>query len=185
MKHLKEIISTLSQSTSATFASLEYTSKGTGETARHTINLNVDLERVYREDLNFLKEYKNTLSDSIEIEACDELIKSLENSLEKGIGNNYNYTQKDVEYIRFKDENGNFIKGIKQHPDSGDIILSGYQIQKSVIKEGEDKTPKKSRPKTIAKNKIRELLKNNKFKNYTISTNAENIKVHGDTIILN
>jgi hypothetical protein len=185
MKELTQVLSTLSQSSSATFASLEYTSKGTGEVARHTINLNVDLERVYREDLEFLKEHKKTLSDPINIQACDELIASLENSLEKGIGNNVNYSQKDVEYIHFSDSNGNLIKGIKMHPDTQDIILSGYQIHKQVIKEGEEKKPKKSRPLTIAKNRIRSLLKNNKFRQYVISTNAENVKVHGQEIILN
>jgi hypothetical protein len=184
MKNLNQLLSTLSQSTSATFASLEYESKGTGEVARHTINMNVDLERVYKEDLETLKEELKTLTDPIEIQACEELISSLENSLENGIGNNVGYTQKNVDYITFNDKDGNTIQGIKMHPDTGDILVSGFSIQKHVITEGKEKTTK-SRPKTIAKNKLSAKLKKSKFRRFTISTNADNIKLHGNEIVLN
>lgn len=186
MKHLKELLTTLSQSSSATFASVLYESKGTGELARHTINLNTNLERIYREDLAKLEAELPNLTDEIEIKACSEMIKSLKNSLEKGIGNNDRYTQKDVEYIYFNNKDGNRIKNIKMHPETFDVILSGIRVQKKVIEAGEYKEVK-SQAKTLAKKEITKRLKLQKgnFKNFCISTNADKLKLNGDTILLN
>jgi flagellar biosynthesis component FlhA len=186
MKELKELLTTLTESTSATFASVLYESKSTGELARHTINLNTNLERIYREDLAKLEAELPNLTDEIEVKACTEMINSLKNSLEKGIGNNDRYTQKDVEYIRFKDKDGNFVKNIKMHPETYDIILSGIQVQKKVIEEGEYKEVK-SQAKTLAKKELTKRLNLQKgnFRSYCITTNADKLKLHGHTIEIN
>lgn len=180
-KETAHLISTLSKATSANFCGLLYESKGTKEKSKYVVNLNVDLTRVYQEDLEFLKKLFPTLDDTIEIAACGELISSLENSLENGIGNNTRYTQKNVEYIHFHTNKGKQINGIKMHPDTGELLISGFVVHKTVIEKGEEKKPVNSRPKTIAKDKIRKQLKSDKLRQFCVS-HIGKVRLNGETI---
>ena len=179
--NIDKLFSSITQSSSATFCSIYYESKGTGEVARHTINLNVNLENLYSQDLETLMSIKNNLNDSVEIQACNELIESFEDSLKAGIGNNVNYSQKNVDYKRFKDVDGKVISNVKQHPN-GQIYLSGLLINKDVIEQGQY-VERKSKPLTIAKNKMRKDLKTTKFRNYVLDSNTFEIRVRGNNII--
>jgi hypothetical protein len=183
MNNIDNLLSSITQTQSATFCSLLYKAKTTNEKARLTINLNVDIEKLYVQDIELLKNLRESIVDPIEIEACDELIESFTHTLSVGLGNNVNYTQKNVQYKRFIDKDGNVIKNVKQHPN-GQLHLSGLLINKEVIEPGEYKE-RNSRPKTIAKDKLRKQLRTSKFRNYVVDTNSYKVKVWGNTIEFN
>lgn len=181
---INEIINRLSVSKTSQFIGLDYTSTTgliTPQTSRYVINTNVNLERVYKEDLETLKNHRETLSDSLEIEACDELIKSIETSLEKGIGNNPDFTRKNnVERI-----NGTLRK-VNRKDGTEAVEICGIVRSKVVIEEGEYKKVN-SRPKTIVKNKMRKSLDlgTSKIRTLTIDLSKINgIRHNGDTIEL-
>lgn len=191
-----QFISTMSKASSSTqFASMLYENKQ-HEKSKYVINLNVDYERVYREDLQTLKDELDTVQridpevdyttedledKALEVKALGAMIKSLENSLEKGIGNNDNYTQKDVEYIYFKTKDGKFVPNIKMHPETGKIYLTGFVIKKVVVEEGDPKKAVKSRPLTLKKNKFEKLLKRSKIRSFVLD-NADKARLNGETI---
>ena len=62
--------------TGARFCSLLYTAKGTGEIARHTIALGVNIANAYRRDIAILTAKRPSLS-GVALQACDELLASL------------------------------------------------------------------------------------------------------------
>lgn len=181
---VSEIIDRLSEKTSSQFISLDYTSTSgmvKPQTSRYVINTNVNLERVYKQDLTTLQNHLPTLSDPLEIEACNELITSLEKSLEKGIGNNPNFTRKDnVERI-----NGTLRKVIRKDGSEG-VEICGIVRSKVVLIEGEYKKVN-SRPKTIVKNKMKKLLDLGTSKIRTLSISLSKlteIRHNGDTVEL-
>ena len=177
------VASIATQKKGARFASLTYTAKGTGEVARHTVCLGVSVERAYRRDLAMLTAKRKSLLDSLEateglakifvtLEACDELIASLEESLEKGIGNNSAYTCAGVYE--------SICRGVKFHKETGELYVTGFTIGKEVIKKGEHKVVKSSE-KTIAKNALRRGMKSGKFRQFALpvvaSARAEGTKL--------
>lgn len=157
----------------ARFVSLEYTAKGTGEVARHTIALGVSISNAYKRDLVILRNLMPTLKGSDAI-ACQELMDSLSESLTKGIGNNSAYTCKDV----YK----GICNGVKLHLEKGELHVTGFGIAKTVIEPGVYKTVKSS-DKTLAKNALRKRMKSGKFRQFALSELGE-IKINGKTIEL-
>lgn len=156
----------------ARFASFTYASKGSGEVARHVVALGVNVERAYRRDLAVLQGKRNTLS-GVELQACDELIASLQNSLEKGIGNNDAYTCADT-YTPV-------CKGVKVHKENGELHVFGFSMGKTVLEAGEHKKVKSSE-KTIAKNKLRKGLKSGKFRQFAFG-NVASARIEGKTLV--
>jgi hypothetical protein len=145
--------------TGARFASLTYTAKGTGEKARHTVALGVSVENAYKRDLAILRAMRPTLQ-GVAVQACDELIASLTESLTVGIGNNSAYTCADT-YAPIA-------RGIKVHKETGELHVFGFGLQKTVIEKGTYKTVRSSE-KTIAKNEIRKRLKSGRFRQFVLS----------------
>jgi hypothetical protein len=158
----------------ARFASLVYTAKGTGETARHTVCLGVSVERAYQRDIAILNNEKARLS-GVELLACEELLSSLHESLDKGIGNNSNYTNKGV-YSHAAGE-----RGIKFHREQGTVYICGFSLNKTVIEPGTYKETKSS-AKTLAKKALKEKLKSGRFRMFALSE-LETVKLNGKTII--
>ena len=144
------------------FASLTYKSKGSGEIAIHTLLLGVNLENAYRRDVEKLKEMLPTL-DGISKAACEEILKSKLESLEKGIGNNSAYTQKGIWE--------NVCPGIRKRED-GTIQIYGFSIRKKVLVKGEHKKVNSS-DKTIAKQKLNKLLRSGKFRPFVFSPDTD------------
>jgi hypothetical protein len=73
-------------------------------------------------------------------------------------------------YTRFLDENGNYIKGVKMHTETGTLHLYGLVNHKRVIMPG--MYPNKAdtrRPLTVAKDKLRKLCPVNKFRQFKLT----------------
>lgn len=171
---IQKVIEELSKVKGARFVSLTYRSKETGELARHTVNIGIDIERVYNRARMALARKMIRLSGVTSL-ACGELVKSLDNSLDKGIGNNDAYTQKETyEHV---------LPNISFHRETGTFYLSGFARSKVVLEKGEERKPTNSSEKTLAKNGLKKLVGLDKFRKFILKAeNLESIRANGKTI---
>lgn len=171
----KEVVEIIKKSLASgcKFVSFVYRTKGTHELARHTIALGVNLERVYKRDRSILSGKLAHLS-GLQETAAREMLASLNDSLKNGIGNNANYTQKDIY--------DNIGKGVKIHRESGEIEIYGFSHRKEVLEDGEYKKVNSSAI-TLAKKEIKKSLKTSKFRQFSLSK-LRAAKIAGDVIIL-
>jgi hypothetical protein len=152
------------------------------EKANVVLHLGCNVQRKYEKDLETLREARQfyvDMGDAVYLEAIDEMIVSLENSLTKGIGRNDNYTKQDVY--------DNLAPNIKQHKETRKLYVFGFVNQKNVTEVKAQRKAVNSRPKTLAKRAIekRHNLETPKFREYIIDlAHMESVKVKGDRIDL-
>ena len=150
------------------------------EKANVVLHLGCNIRKKYEADLAKLEEAKgHYTTDPVYSEAVNEMIVSLRNSLEKGIGNNDAYTKKDV-YEQLA-------PNVKQHKETGKLYVFGFVNQKNVVEVKAQRKQVNSRPKTIAKRTIekRYSLETPKFREYIIDlAHISSVKVKGDRIDL-
>ena len=148
-------------------------SKGDGEVSRQTVLLNVDRTNCLKRDLSVLKSTLETLTDPVEVQGCQELINSVQNSLD---GFNPEYTKHG--YYEGQG-NGNVQESILDR-----VYVRGYVIKKEVLVSGKY-DPVKSSPKTLFKNKLRKGLKNTRVREFIVSSdNLKSLSVNGNRILL-
>jgi hypothetical protein len=148
-------------------------SKGDGEISRQTVLLNVNRDNSLKRDLSVLKGILPTLVNPVEVQACQELITSIQNSLN---GFNPEYTK--TGYYEGHG-NGNVNVSVKD-----EVYVRGYVIKKEVLVPGVY-DPVKSNPKTLAKNKLRKQLKNTRCREFLVSSeNLKSLSVNGNRIFL-
>lgn len=176
MNKLNQLLNELSESRSARFASFTYRSKEKNELSRVTVLLGANHETAYKKDLARLLMLLPKL-DGIKRIACQELVDSLKESLKRGIGNNSAFTCKDT-YVQTG------LKGVKLHPENGELHITGYLVNKQVIEKGEYKSVKSSE-KTIAKNELRKIGRIGKIRQYVLTPeNLKSVKLNGKTIVI-
>jgi len=168
-----------SQAGLARFASFTYQSKSTGEIARYTIQLGFS----YRNCLEKSKlalEIESASLNGLDKQAADELLNSFVASLN---GTQENYTKQDI-YADVTDSSGKTVQGIKRNINDGSLQIFGLLHSKVQITPPtiEDK-PVKSRPLTIAKNKLRKELPVGKFREFALE-NLNVVKLNGETLEL-
>lgn len=164
--------------TGVQFASLTYRTKATDELARYTLLLGASVENAYAGDLQKVEEALPTLTDSLDVQAATEIINSLRQSLDKGIGNNDAYTLQGV-YA------STGIPGVFINTNDNALHLRNVFVQsKVVLQEGKPRKPVNSKPLTIAKDKLKKMLglRSNKLRQFALD-NITKAKVNGDTII--
>ena len=154
------------------FGVLVYRSKESGELSKYYVNLGVDTRKTYESDIETLKSVRPTLTGD-SLTGCDELIKSMETSLDKGIGNNPFYTLKDVLVPTL-------VKGVFVHKTTGEIYLHVSVNRKRVIEKGTYKTVNSSN-KTIEKNKLRKTLRSGKIRTFIIG-NISDVRMKGGVL---
>lgn len=168
------ILGMLAGAKGATFASFVYTN-AQGETSRYVLVLNATTRGVYEKDIAALEFIRPSLT-GIDAIACDEILASRRQSLEKGIGNNDAYTNADT-YV--------FLPGfdnVKIHKDTGDIHITGLQQSKQVITAGEPRKPVKSSDKTLAKKRImREVCRGDDFRQFKLA-NISKVTMRGEVV---
>jgi hypothetical protein len=162
---LREFLATKS----CRFARLRYTNTH-GETSVYDLHLNVRYLRVLKRDLAFLLKMK--VSTALEVQAREELIASLRTSIETE-AHNPAYTKAGYyEHIT---------EGIKENAE-GQIYVNAFVLRKTVEIPGQYKEVK-SKPLTIAKNKIRKQLKAGQFREFRLDlTQIHSINMNGKTI---
>jgi hypothetical protein len=147
----------------ATFLTLHGYRAESGEVADHQIVFHVSYRTLLERSVVALNALQ--VSDDLQAQAKGEVFESLTASLAKV----EETTVEDIEdaYERFFDDSGAHIKGIKRHIESGVMHLYGTTVQKRVIVPGTYKEVK-SKPLTIAKNKIRASLPVSKWRQYRV-----------------
>jgi hypothetical protein len=153
------------------FASFTYTAKGSGEKAKHTVRLGADYVNAYKADIETLRAKRPALS-GVALIACDEIIASLSQSLEKGLGNNDAYTCKDT-YT-------NIGQGLSVHKETGALYVLGSIVNKHVITEGVRKVVKSSE-KTLAKKELQRGLRSGKIRRFELGA-LHSARVNGETL---
>jgi hypothetical protein len=113
-------------------------------------------------------------------QAAEELLNSFTASLN---GTQENYTKEHV-YVDVADSSGKTVQGIKRNINDGSLQIFGLLHSKVQITPPtiEDK-PVKSRPLTIAKNKLRKDLPVGKFREFALE-NLNVVKLNGETLEL-
>lgn len=175
------------------FASLLYTSKESGEVARHTILIGFDYHNAVETSAQLLHmiswhdmgvKEKAQFDYPTFLKAKAEVFSSLRATLAAHAVNAQNpaYTKKDTyEMVSYE---GQQLNGIRFNPNDGSFKLFGLTQSKVVLKNGVFKQVK-SAPKTLAKKAITDALPVGKFREYAIEPNAlEVAKINGNTIEL-
>jgi hypothetical protein len=175
MSNVSAVLAQFEGMKGAKFASFVYEAKGTGEVARHSVILGAIMENVYRKDIAALEAVLPTLTDAVEILACQEILKSRRESLDRGIGNNSVYMNADT-YIHLAGFNG-----IKVHKEEGTLFVTCLANGKTVLSPGTYKEVKSS-DKTIAKRKLMKAhCRGNDIRTYKF-TNVLAVRMNGETI---
>lgn len=164
----------------STFLTLKgYKSVSTGEVADHQIVFHTSYGNALERSLGMLEGFPR--GEGVEAQAREELILSYRASLDKVRGEPLEVIGEH--YDRVLDGEGNPIRGCKIHRGSGELHLFGMHLQKRVIVPGVYKEVK-SRPLTLAKDKLREMLPVNKFRQFIIKEGqVEEIRVDNLVIL--
>ena len=164
----------------AQFVSFLYRTKKTDELARFTVVLGVNLETLYKRDVEVLEVMASSLIsfDLNHQRAILTLLESRRESLEKGIGHNSCYTQEGI-----WTETG--IGGIRYREDIGTIQICGKVIpnSKHVIEAGVHPISANSSPLTLAKRHVRMILPSWTWRSFCL-TNIRRIAANGMVLIL-
>jgi hypothetical protein len=175
-KKMTGIVAKLREATQSgcKFISFLYTTKGTGETSRYTINFGIDYRSAVDTDKALLEAYVPT--SDLEVVAKEEMLQSMNETLVFGVSSSYTNV----------DTYDHIGTGIRQHREDGNIHLSGFVQQKEqVAPPTNPKKPVNSRPLTLAKKSIRKAcdFKRERFGQFIISPDhIAGIKVCGDLI---
>ena len=159
------------------FVGFLYQSKTTGETAQYCINLGVDYAESLQHDLDAVNAY-NPVGE-LEEQAKQEIVASLQKTL----------APKTIEEQKEHDEKDPYDhigKGLKQHKESGELYIWGFQQSKTQVEPPtKEVKPKNSKPLTIAKEKLKKDLgfKSIKFRQYILAKeNIAGIVVNGEPL---
>lgn len=171
---LRKEIAKVNETGRAVFIGVTYTSKSTGETARHVLNLGVSYLNSVRKAIDELSAVNREGLTGLEIQALDEVIASYQNTLDKHAVGEQNdaYTKKGV-YL-------DIIPGLKMSLNDGSFELHAMSVSKVVLIEGKAKKPVNSKPLTIAKNKWKKGLAVEKYRSLAIDVgNFDSIRIGG------
>jgi len=163
----------------ARFASFVYTSVSTGEVARYTLQLGFS----YRNCLEKSKlalEIESPALAGIDAQAAAELMASIDASL---AGTQEGYTKAST-YVDAFDSTGRVVPGVKRNLSDGTLQIFGLLHAKvQIAPPTVERKEVKSRPLTIAKNKIRQGLPIGKFREFALE-NLSVARINGDTLEL-
>ena len=156
-----------------TFLSVRGYRNEEGEVSDYNVCFHISYKNVLERSIALLEEMN--VAEGVESQAKEELLESFRSSLAK-------MAVTPVEeindtYERFFDSEGRHIAGVKMHKEKGDLHLFGLLVKKNVLVEGNYKEVK-SRPLTIAKNKLRRSLPVGKWRQFVFSLDkVDSIKV--------
>lgn len=162
------------------FASLTYTAKGTGEVARHTVQLGFSYHNAVEKSLAMLDTLTadgcGVADETIFAQGVEKVRASLQATLDAHAQGEQNpaYTKADVYAPLFN--------GLNVSKTDGSFKLFGLTVAKTVLVSGVHKVVK-SAPLTVAGNKIRKALPIGAFREFAIDENTLALaKINGATI---
>lgn len=168
----------------AKFASFLYTSKSTGETARHTLILGASYHSLV--ERSKLQLELTPVAELIELgvdaqwaeKAKEEVLKSFNKTLAAhAVGEQSEDYRKRGQYVAVGG-------GLNINSVDNTFQLFGLSHAKVVITPGEYKSVN-SRPLTIAKDKVKSILPISKFREFSIDAgNIHSAKIDGEVLII-
>lgn len=161
------IVEAFSEFKSPSFVSALYESKH--DISYRTVSVGFSTLNMYKKDLVTLKDLLSVEENPLRRLVIEEQIASLEESLEKGIGNNSKYTLKDVMATIEGGQNS----ALSMHKEKGTLYFSALSINKTVLVVKEPYKKVNSKEKTLIKNEIKKMLKCNNYRKFIL--NPENI----------
>lgn len=169
----------------AKFVGINGYTNSNGEVSNQIINCNVNIENAKKKDLETLKNFPASKLNEIAkkvgatkeeaLKAIEELIVSAERNLSSD-----NRTAQSIAQTEAYTQLG---KGIKFHNETGDLYISGFANNKTVLVEGEYKKVNSS-PKTLVKKEVNKGLRMYKFRSFKLSNIGNKMTVTGSTIQL-
>jgi hypothetical protein len=155
---------------SSTFLCLKGYCNEAGELADYNIVFNMSYKNALERSIATLNAM--SLSTDLERQARTELLESFQASLAKDP-----IEEVADAYRHFEDEEGNIIKGVKQHMATGNLHLYGLVVNKFVRMPGHYKKVN-HKPLTVAKSKLRSLTSVGKFRQFILnSSQVESVSV--------
>lgn len=148
---------------SSTFLTLKGYRNSHSEIADYNIAFHISYENALKKSLKVLAELN--LQTDLEKLARLELLESFAKSL--GTMAAVPIEERDDAYTHFTDDDGNYIKGIKMHTDTGTLHLYGLVVNKRVLMPG-IYPQKNQKPLTVAKDKLRYLTPVGKFRQFRL-----------------
>lgn len=160
-----EFVSELSKlRPSSTFLTLRGYRNERSEIGDYSVAFHISYENALKRSIETVSALD--LKEPLEVQARFELIESWTKSL----GNMASTPMEELDdnvYAHFKDDDGNYIKGVKMHMASGALHLYGLVVHKKVLMPATYPT-KNQRPLTIAKDKLRYLTPVGRFRQFKI-----------------
>jgi hypothetical protein len=175
---MRTLLDQLSQIHGAKFANFTYRSAETGELAKYQVMLGVDMTSLYQKDRETLVAMLPSL-DGLQKDAAEALLASIEESLQKGLGNNSAYTHGpdggDTYFLTH-------IPGVKLNLHDGVLHVMALVQSKHVLEAGTYKVVN-SRPLTLAKRALeREHLRRSKVRQFRLP-NIASARLNGETLV--
>ena len=170
----KEFVAELSKlRPGSTFLTLKGYRNEYGEVANYSIIFHMSYTNALMKSIAIIQQYIPI--NDVYARAKNELLDSFQNSLNKI--KETPIEDLDDGYIRFFDENSNYIKGIKLHAATETLHIYGLVSQKRILLPGN--YPKKNkRELTIAKDKLKAMCPVGKFRQFKIlPQNVDSISV--------
>jgi len=154
---------------SSTFLQLHNYRNQDGEVANYNIVFHVSYKNALERAIATLQTYQP--ENELEAQAKQELIDGYQASLQK------DSDTMQPHYQAILSSEGLPIKGVKIHKSTNTLHLYGTVVTKKVVKKGKNKTTK-SKPLTMAKNKLRSLTSLASFSQFKITpSNLDKIVV--------
>lgn len=146
----------------ATFLTLRGYRNDASEIADYSIAFHFSYENALKKSIEQLAEME--LTGDLEKQARAELLNSFAMSLARGAASP-ELEERDPTYLYFKNDDGDYVKGVKMHRETFTLYLYGLVVHKRVLLPGMYPT-KNKRPLTEAKDKLRYLTRVGKFRSF-------------------
>lgn len=183
----KQIFDKFDSLKSASFIGVKGYKNQYNEIADFTINVNVSIQATKEKDFDKLQSLNEcdlkAISEKIDQPlsliqtALTELIESAKKNLNEDLNERTAQSQGQTDsYVVLTD-------GLKLHKDSLEVYVYGFQNQKKVIKEGDERKETKKQAKTICKDAIKKYceLKMDKYRTFKLGQ-IDSLRITGDTI---
>src|SRR5579864_2750711 len=139
----------------STFLTLRGYRNEASEIADYSIAFHFSYENALKKSIQTLAEME--LTGDLEKQARAELLNSFAMSLARGAASP-ELEERDPTYLHFKNDEGEYVKGVKMHRETFTLYLYGLVVHKRVLLPGMYPT-KNKRPLTEAKDKLRYLTR--------------------------
>lgn len=164
----------------STFLTLRGYKNEASEIADYSIAFHISYENALKKSIETLAALD--LQTAVEKQARAELLNSFAMSLARG-ASSPELEERDSTYTYFKNNDGDYVKGVKYHPGKDTLYLYGLVVHKRVLMPGLYQH-KNKKELTLAKDKLRYLTPVGKFRSFRITpSQVDRIVVENVTLL--